>query len=71
MKRFFKNKREIIFFGVSIILFIVVAFYIFQSVRFLASGITKAVSSEILRAGEKPVSFNLEKFEALNLKISQ
>jgi hypothetical protein len=67
MTRFFKTKREIIFFTISIFLLIITILYIVSSVRFLVGEISKAVSSEDLLESREPASFNLEKFEELNL----
>jgi hypothetical protein len=65
MKKFFKNKREIIFFATSIILLLITILYVFQTVKFLVVRVSGAVSSEDLLRTQEPVTFNLEKFKEI------
>ncbi len=65
MGKFFRNKKEIIFWLISITLFVVLAFAVIKSATFLSSKAFDAFGVGLLK-DEGPVKFNLDKLDDLN-----
>ena len=64
MEKFFHNKRELIFWGIGIIIFSVITVYSIYAISFIARRAQEAFGGS-LKGGEEIIKFNLEKARQL------
>lgn len=63
----FKNKKELTFLVIGILMLIIVIFYITFGIQFLFSNLKQVTDTQTVTSAE-PLKFQVEKFEALQKK---
>ena len=63
----FKNKKELTFLAIGILMLIIAIFYIVVAIRFLFSNLKQVTDTQAVTNVE-PLKFQVEKFEALRKK---